>query len=44
MILDVTAAEAAGLLPTSEVPVFDVRYWNEFMDFGGLRGRYFVMT
>lgn len=34
MILDVTSAEQAGLLTTSEVPVFDVPYWNEFMDLG----------
>jgi len=34
MILDVTAAEEAGLIRLSEIPVFDVPYWNDLMDLG----------
>jgi len=34
MILDVTSAEAAGVLNTADVPVFDVPFWNDFMDLG----------
>ncbi len=34
MILDVTAAEGAGILRAADRPVFDVPYWNDFMDLG----------
>jgi len=34
MILDVTGAEDAGVLSASDMPVFDVPYWNDFMDLG----------
>lgn len=34
MILDVTSAEEAGVLTPYDVPVFDVPYWNDFMDLG----------
>jgi len=34
MILDVTAAEETGLIAISEIPVFDVPYWNDLMDLG----------
>ena len=34
MILDVTAAEEAGVLTPADVPVFDVPFWNEFMELG----------
>ena len=34
MILDVTAAEEAGVLTPADVPVFDVPFWNDFMDLG----------
>jgi fumarylacetoacetase len=33
-ILDVTALESEGLLVLAEDPVFDVPFWNEFMDLG----------
>jgi fumarylacetoacetase len=33
-ILDVAALEAEGLLRISEQPVFDVPFWNEFMELG----------
>jgi fumarylacetoacetase len=33
-ILDVTALEAEGLLHLSDRPVFDVPFWNEFMELG----------
>ncbi len=44
MILDMAAAEAAGLVTLDEGPVFDVPFWNEFMELGpeawaGLRAR-----
>lgn len=32
MILDMAAVEEAGLLSLSVTPVFDVPFWNEFMD------------
>jgi fumarylacetoacetase len=34
MILDVTAAEKAGLITLGDVTVFDVPYWNDVMDLG----------
>ena len=34
MILDVTAAEAEGLIALSDAPLFDVPFWNEFMEEG----------
>ena len=34
MILDVTSAEEAGVLMDGDMPVFDVPYWNDFMDLG----------
>ncbi len=34
MILDVTAAEEAGVLTPADVPVFDVPFWNDFMELG----------
>lgn len=34
MILDVTALEEAELLRAGETPVFDVPFWNDFMDLG----------
>lgn len=34
MILDMAAAEEAGLITLSEIPVFDVPYWNDLMDMG----------
>ncbi|WP_372886050.1 fumarylacetoacetase [Shimia sp.] len=34
MILDLYAAEEAGLVAVSDSPVFDVPYWNDFMDLG----------
>lgn len=34
MILDVTTAEEAGILTPSDTPVFDVPFWNDFMDLG----------
>lgn len=34
MILDMAAAEEAGLIALSEIPVFDVPYWNDLMDLG----------
>ena len=34
MILDLAAAEEAGLVRVADMPVFDVPYWNEFMELG----------
>jgi fumarylacetoacetase len=34
MILDMYAAEDAGLIEIAEEPVFDVPYWNDVMDLG----------
>ena len=34
MILDVTAAEEAGLITLGDVAVFDVPYWNDVRDLG----------
>ena len=34
MILDISALEAAGILSAGEDPVFDVPFWNEFMELG----------
>ncbi len=34
MILDVEAAEEAGLITLSDLPVFDVPYWNDVMEMG----------
>ncbi|TMV03766.1 fumarylacetoacetase [Ruegeria sediminis] len=34
MILDVTAAEAEGLIALSDIPLFDVPFWNELMEEG----------
>ncbi len=34
MILDVTSCEEAGVLTAGDVPVFDVPFWNDFMDLG----------
>ncbi len=34
MILDMAAAEEAGLIKLSDIPVFDVPYWNDLMDLG----------
>lgn len=34
MILDMAAAEEAGLVQVAEEPVFDLPYWNDFMDLG----------
>lgn len=34
MILDMYAAEEAGLIELAEEPVFDVPYWNDVMDLG----------
>ncbi|MCP9482927.1 fumarylacetoacetase [Shimia sp. CNT1-13L.2] len=34
MILDMAAAEEAGLVSISEIPVFDAPYWNDLMDMG----------
>jgi len=34
MILDVTAAEAEGLIALSDAPLFDVPFWNELMEEG----------
>ncbi len=44
MILDMAAAEAAGLVTLDQAPVFDVPFWNELMELGpeawtGLRAR-----
>ncbi|TDE37440.1 fumarylacetoacetase [Antarcticimicrobium sediminis] len=33
-ILDVTAAEAEGLITLSDIPLFDVPFWNEVMEEG----------
>jgi fumarylacetoacetase len=34
MIIDMAAAEEAGLVSISEIPVFDAPYWNDLMDMG----------
>lgn len=34
MILDMAASEEAGLVQVAEEPVFDLPYWNDFMDLG----------
>ncbi len=34
MILDVTEAEAAGLISLADYPLFDVPFWNELMEEG----------
>jgi fumarylacetoacetase len=34
MILDITATEDAGVITPADLPVFDVPYWNDFMDLG----------
>lgn len=34
MILDVTSAEEAGVITPADVAVFDVPFWNDFMDLG----------
>jgi fumarylacetoacetase len=34
MILDMEAAEDAGLIALSDLPVFDVPYWNDVMEMG----------
>ncbi|WP_435139230.1 fumarylacetoacetase [Pseudopelagicola sp. nBUS_19] len=34
MILDMAAAEGAGMISVSKIPVFNVPYWNEFMHLG----------
>ena len=34
MILDLAAAEETGLVRVADMPVFDVAYWNEFMELG----------
>ncbi|QDC09976.1 fumarylacetoacetase [Oceanicola sp. D3] len=34
MILDMAAAEEAGLVTLADVPVFDVPFWNEVMELG----------
>ncbi|MEX0319983.1 MAG: fumarylacetoacetase [Ruegeria sp.] len=34
MILDVTTAEAEGIIALSDVPLFDVPFWNELMEEG----------
>ena len=34
MILDVTGAEETGVFSPGEAPVFDVPYWNDFMELG----------
>ena len=34
MILDVATAEESGLIAISDIPVFDVPYWNDLMDLG----------
>ena len=34
MILDMAASEEAGLVELSDMPVFDVPYWNDLMDLG----------
>ncbi|MFO1175818.1 MAG: fumarylacetoacetase [Paracoccaceae bacterium] len=34
MILDVAGLEAAGILKPADEPVFDVPFWNEFMELG----------
>ncbi|KPA23299.1 Fumarylacetoacetate (FAA) hydrolase family protein [Shimia sp. SK013] len=34
MILDMAAAEEAGLVQVSDEPVFDLPYWNDVMDLG----------
>ena len=34
MILDLAGLEAAGILSAGEDPVFDVPFWNEFMELG----------
>lgn len=34
MILDVTGAEEAGIITANTNPVFDVPFWNDFMDLG----------
>lgn len=34
MILDVAGLEAAGILKIADDPVFDVPFWNEFMELG----------
>ena len=34
MILDVAGLEEAGILKVAEDPVFDVPFWNEFMEIG----------
>ncbi|PQO22526.1 fumarylacetoacetase [Rhodobacteraceae bacterium WD3A24] len=34
MILDVTALEEEGMLTLSDTPVFDVPFWNDFMELG----------
>ncbi|MBR9841740.1 MAG: fumarylacetoacetase [Rhodobacteraceae bacterium] len=33
-ILDLAAAEEAGLVTVCDIPVFDVPYWNDLMDLG----------
>ncbi len=35
MILDIAAAEETGLVSIASTPVFDVPYWNDFIDLGG---------
>ena len=34
MILDVAAAEEAGLIALTDAPLFDVPFWNEVMEEG----------
>ncbi len=34
MILDMAAAEESGLVQVANEPVFDLPYWNDFMDLG----------
>ena len=34
LILDVTGLEHAGFISAGEDPVFDVPFWNEFMELG----------
>ncbi|TCL08003.1 fumarylacetoacetate hydrolase [Shimia isoporae] len=34
MILDMASAEDAGLVKVADEPVFDLPYWNDFMDLG----------
>ena len=33
-ILDLTALEEAGILRAADLPVFDVPFWNDFMELG----------